>query len=222
MADAPGASRQGRERFAAAYETLLIGADVVGTGLQPPTGVAAPGERSAAFMASRARLVGNALRELDRFLNVLADELAQVIGVPAAPRQHNTANKLRDIGSLRLSVADHRRLRALGRSRERLARGRGLRSAGDGGAPWEFAARGAADPADRRGRSPVVGDTMVVTGDDLASIAAFYRRLATTIARAAAVAPIGDEESARPTAGHGRIACRPRSVARSISPDGPA
>lgn len=66
----------------------------------------------------RARMIGNALRELDHFLNILV-EATQI--VPARHRladRHNTARQWRDLQRSRsLSESSYPRLRALGRSR---------------------------------------------------------------------------------------------------------
>ena len=73
-----------------------------------------------------ARTFANGLRELDRFLSVLIDEVAgsvQPAGVDPTSliRLRNTPNKLRTVrASLGLASPDHERLRALGRSRDRL------------------------------------------------------------------------------------------------------
>jgi CspA family cold shock protein len=74
----------------------------------------------------RARSMANGLRELDRFLSVLIDEVADNVlrggmdGMVLA-RQRNTPNKLRSLrAALGLDSPDHERLRTIGRSRERL------------------------------------------------------------------------------------------------------
>ena len=74
----------------------------------------------------RARALANGLRELDRFLSVLIDEaarsgLAGSLDEAELARQRNTPNKLRGVrAALGLDSPDHERLRAIGRSRERL------------------------------------------------------------------------------------------------------
>lgn len=97
----------------------------------------------------RAKVIGNGLRELDRFLNLLIDALAarHCIGLPRGER--NTANKLARLRAL-LGVpdGDHARLTALGRTRDCLfhcgghvrrgdARGDGMMTIG-----WPAAAGG--------------------------------------------------------------------------------
>lgn len=121
-------------------------------------------------------MIGNGLRELDRFLNVLIGEVARSCGVVLQRRQDNTANRLR---SLRAAMAaadpDHARLRAFGRTRECLFHCGGIVGRGD--------ARGAAmlttgwrDAAGlRRVR---VGDALVVSAGDIADACSYYEALA--------------------------------------------
>lgn len=106
---------------AAAHDTLIRGATFLAAlaerpilaarwpeGLPGPEGL--PARR-------RARFVANCLRELDRFLHGLLDELGASAGHVVREDQHNTANKLRDFGVHPAAAgADQRRLRALGRS----------------------------------------------------------------------------------------------------------
>jgi hypothetical protein len=166
--------------FNAAYLTLLRGAEFVAAGLRSPAartcarGAGSDGERY------RARLIGNALRELDRFLNLLADETSRLLDVRISPGQRNTANKLRDIDELCLCYADHSRLRALGRARELLYRRDGRLGRGDRAEVWSLAASWPGDDA-RRG-SPGRTTRLLVIDDDLARIGALYRRLAKALA----------------------------------------
>ncbi|HWW66307.1 MAG TPA: hypothetical protein VNZ43_16250 [Sphingomonadaceae bacterium] len=68
-----------------------------------------------------ARVLGNRLRELDRFLNILADEAALCLGqrqseVRAFTRLRNTPNKLRLVRAMMgIDGAEHARHRAIGR-----------------------------------------------------------------------------------------------------------
>ena len=70
------------------------------------------------------KVLGNGLRELDRFLSVLIDEVAATIDVDEEllvllRTRRNTANKLRTLrATLGYASPDHSRLRALGRSRD--------------------------------------------------------------------------------------------------------
>ena len=131
----------------------------------PPTGI------------WRGKPIGNALRELDRFLNILGDEAARLLCLPITRGQHNTANKLHGIAALGLCRADHARLRALGRSRERLYHCNGRLTDDDQSESWMLAA---GRPREAHGELAPMADgrIIVVTADDLAAIAAFYRRLA--------------------------------------------
>ncbi|WP_157215867.1 hypothetical protein [Flavisphingomonas formosensis] len=69
----------------------------------------------------RTRMLGNQLRELDRFLSVLTEETALFLGDPghdgaAFARLRNTANKLRQVRAMMaLASGDDERLRAIGR-----------------------------------------------------------------------------------------------------------
>jgi hypothetical protein len=108
-----------------AHETLMRGAAYLDRHVAPrcDAGVHAP-------------FIGNALGELDRFLNVLVDEVADWIGAPVRPKQRNTANKLsalhRVTGAAVHRRTGHARLSAIGRSREFLkhAGGRDATAAG--------------------------------------------------------------------------------------------
>ena len=71
-----------------------------------------------------AKTIGNGLRELDRFLSLLIDEVAAAVA-PAGLDQarfaglRNTPNKLRTIrAAMALPSPDHERLSAIGRARE--------------------------------------------------------------------------------------------------------
>ncbi len=70
------------------------------------------------------KVLGNSLRELDRFLSVLIDEVAATANLAddalaLLRTRRNTANKLRMLhDTLGRDSPDHRRLRALGRSRD--------------------------------------------------------------------------------------------------------
>lgn len=125
----------------------------------------------------RAKVIGNGLRELDRFLNLLIDEALHARGLTAFPGQRNTANKLRAyrVGTGR-PHGDEAQLRALGRSRECLFHCAGLVLRGD--SPGDaFMTTGwpasAADDAPLR--------RVAVGGDDLVRVCAFYRRIGAEI-----------------------------------------
>ncbi len=166
--------------FNAAYLTLLRGAEFVAAGLRSAAvrtcarGAGSDGERY------RARLIGNALRELDRFLHLLADETSRLLDLRVSPGQRNTANKLRDIDELCLCYADYSRLRALGRARELLYRRDSRLGRGDRAELWSLAASWPRD--DARRASPRRTIRLLVIDDDLARIGTFYRRLAKALA----------------------------------------
>ncbi len=100
---------------AAAHDTLTRGATFLAALAERP--VIADGWPQGPQARTRARFVANCLRELDRFLHGLLDELGASAGQTVREEQRNTANKLRDLGVHRLAAEeDQRRLRALGRS----------------------------------------------------------------------------------------------------------
>jgi len=167
------------EAFEHAFATLDRGARFLGAG----------GGQAPIAMRSRysvpvtgpyhAKVIGNGLRELDRFLNLLIDEAAHALGRPAFPGQRNTANKLNGLyASFGLAPRDDARMRALGRSRECLFHcdGRVLRGDLRDGVRLTLGwpeVPGTDSPL----RCVAIGETMVVAREDLADIAAFYRRL---------------------------------------------
>ncbi len=124
----------------------------------------------------RAKVIGNGLRELDRFLNVLIGEVARSCGVGLQRRQDNTANRLR---SLRTAMAaadsDHARLRAFGRTRECLFHCAGIVGRGDarGGAMLTTGWRDATGL-----RRVPVGDELIVSAGDIADACNYYEALA--------------------------------------------
>jgi hypothetical protein len=166
--------------FNAAYLTLLRGVEFVASGLRSPAvrkcarGAGSDGE------PYRARRVGNALRELDRFLNLLADETSRLLDLRVSPGQRNTANKLRDIDALCLCQADHWRLCALGSAREILYRRDGRLGRQDRLEIWIVAAGWPHLDGRRASLGPPI--RLSVIDDDLASIGALYRRLAKALA----------------------------------------
>jgi hypothetical protein len=124
----------------------------------------------------RPKVIGNGLRELDRFLNVLIGEIARSCGVTLKRGQDNTANKLRSLrGAMGTSDPDHARLRAFGRTRECLFHCAGRVARGDArdGAMlttgW-CAARGL--------RRVAVGSELQVSAGDIAEACSYYEALA--------------------------------------------
>lgn len=106
--------------FLRAAATLGDATRFLGAGLY-----AAPALPRAIAGTGRAKVIGNGLRELDRFLNLLIDEIAALHVLPPAfdppqfARRRNTPAKLRALRSaLALPDPDHARLRAIGRTRD--------------------------------------------------------------------------------------------------------
>lgn len=166
------------ESFARALAALEAGANFFGAGLRDVRRPVAP----APFPVSgphRAKVIGNGLRELDRFLNLLVDEALYVRRQVAFPGERNTANKLRAFYSARgRPDLDGARLRALGRSRECLFHCDGRVRRGDGsGDPFMTAGWPDMPGTGAPLRRFAVGENMIVNEADLADIAAFYLRL---------------------------------------------
>lgn len=157
-----------------AHATLCRGADFLPSwlrGLPEPR----PGH------ARRSRVIGNGLRELDRFLSVLLDAASAKRGLAADTAQHNTANKLNDLGpGLGLVRGDDTRLRALGRSRSCLFYCEGIVRRGD---TRQAPTMTAGWPAGGTNALLVVpiGDQLDVLAADLDSVSSFYLRLADDI-----------------------------------------
>lgn len=130
------------------------------TGSGGPLAIEGPG---------RAKVIGNGLRELDRFLNLLIDEVAALIAPAGIDRvlfaqQRNTANKLRAIrAAMALPNPDHDRLRAVGRSRNCLFHCAGI--VGRNQESFDFA-------------TPIVEGRLVMTPAQLKHICRFYERVA--------------------------------------------
>jgi hypothetical protein len=153
-----------------AHTTLRRATRFLGAGL-------AAGEGMPARLGAgpfRAKVLGNGLRELDRFLNVLVDEVAASHGLDL-PTERNTANKL---GRLRPTLAgeraDHARLRALGRSRECLFHCNGRVRRGDSRTEAVMTAGWPADAP----RRFAVGEELTMSADELAEVCAFYLGIA--------------------------------------------
>ena len=172
------------EGLVRAHATLERGARFLGAGLRPGQG-RAPAAISGQY---RAKVIGNGLRELDRFLNLLLDEASFRLGLPVRPAQRNTANKLR---TFRASTGiegekDEVRLRALGRSRDCLFHSGGIVTRGDVREGRRMTAGwggpGLADGLQSFG----IGEELVVTDADIAGICAFYEALAAEIVASSA------------------------------------
>jgi hypothetical protein len=126
----------------------------------------------------RSKVIANGLRELDRFLNILVDEVSLRHGLPVLPGRRNTANKLRDLRTaLGLPHDDHERLLALGRSRDCLFHCGGTVARGD--TPQARAMTlGWPEEAGRSLRRVPVGRPVVVMRADIESVCRFYRQMA--------------------------------------------
>jgi hypothetical protein len=125
------------------------------------------------------KVIGNGLRELDRFLSVLIDEVADATAGLDEPSlrllrtRRNTANKLQMLHAAHGRGSPHdRRLRALGRSRDCLFYSDGLVRRADSRA-------GLAMTTGWHLSSAVpIGDRLDVRHRDLADVCRFYDRLA--------------------------------------------
>jgi hypothetical protein len=205
IADAAAPFPNADAAFMRAYDTLARGADLLANGLRSASAGTGPSPTGGRYCA---RVIGNALRELDRFLNLLADEAARVGGLRVSPGQRNTANKLRDMAAIRLSHRDHARLRALGRSRECLFHCNGRVTRGDdrGGSTMT-----AGWPERRRPDAPLrrvpLNERLVVSIDDLADIRDFYRRRAFAFHRVA-VPPLCPRSADQPGQRRVHLSCR--------------
>ncbi len=130
-------------------------------------------------------MIGNGLRELDRFLSVLLDEVALAAGWERADLRRlanvrNTANKLGMIhGWLGLPIDDLPRLRALGRSRDCLFHCNGVVRRGDERRASSMTVGWPADAnGDGTGARLALGESLAVSLSDLAWVCAFYERIA--------------------------------------------
>ena len=175
-----------------AHATLTRGARFLGAGLSAQAG-AAP---AAIGGRHRAKVIGNGLRELDRFLNVLIDEASLRIGLPVLAGQRNTANKLRAFRAAGggACAADEARLRALGRSRDCLFHCGGVVTRADARGGTRMTV-GWADP-DTPLRSFAIGEELVLTAGDLAGVCAFYETLAADVV-ACSARPLTELRTAR-------------------------
>jgi hypothetical protein len=167
----------------AALATLNAGTLFLGAGLGDTPD---PGERRAIEGRYRAKVIGNGLRELDRFLSIAIDEAATLIAPDLdLSRTRNTANKLR---TFRIATGatspEHDRLRAIGRSRDCLFHCGGIVQRGDrrGGAlmtaGWPPSDADSASP----GRVLAIGDRLSVAPIDLDRVCRFYDAIADALA----------------------------------------
>jgi hypothetical protein len=179
------------EEMRHASSTLLRGATFLGACLRTPIARNVESESPAIAGCYRAKVIGNGLRELDRFLNLLIDAASTADGLPVRPGQRNTANKLSAYRAAKsLPNHDEARLRALGRSRDCLFHCGGRVRRGDRRDAMAMTvgwpARAGHDaPLDR----VMVGQDLTVTRSDLDNVCLFYREIARALCGAVDLAP---------------------------------
>ncbi|HEX7851968.1 MAG TPA: hypothetical protein VF485_19705 [Sphingomonas sp.] len=179
------------EEMRHASSTLFRGAAFLGACLRAPTAHDVESLSPAIVGRYRAKVIGNGLRELDRFLNLLIDAASDAEGLPVRPGQRNTANKLAAYrAAMALPNDDDRRLRALGRSRDCLFHCAGRVRRGDRRDDMTMTVgwpeRPSGDmPLDR----VTIGQELTVTRGDLDDVCRFYRRIARDLCGAALHAP---------------------------------
>lgn len=175
-----------------AHRTLRRGTVFLGTG---------PGRGGWAGSPLQAKVLGNGLRELDRFLSVLLDELAHASGfdeleIGRLTRTRNTASKLAILCErLGLPRPDLARWRALGRCRDCLFYTRGVVRRADVrsgrvmtlGWPGKRGGAGGGDLV-------ALGEPLTIADDDLAWICDFYDRIAAELVAISASLSSGQAE----------------------------
>lgn len=169
--------------LARAHATLERGAHFLGQGL-----ALAPGAPRAISGRYRAKVIGNGLRELDRFLCHLVQAVAVVRGIALPERERNTANKIARLRrSLALADPDRARLLALGRTRDCLFHCGGMVRRPDmrGGSTMTIAWHGAGEPVLRRA---LLGERLEPSASELLEISLYYRALAEQLLNEAGVA----------------------------------
>ena len=167
--------------LADAYLAIRRGASAFERGWYPGVGLA--GRLSGEQL--RCRVIGNSLRELDRFLNMLIDETLVACARPSARTIRNTANKLTAVRSHEPGpMRDHARLMALGRSRTCLLYMSGHVSRGDRSGDtlltigwWHESA----DPETRTLRRVAVGDRLRLSDGEVAEAGAYYVAIADSL-----------------------------------------
>jgi hypothetical protein len=169
------------ERLATAHRTLIRGGAFLAESLQ----ARAVGGRSGGDALSGpggAKIVGNGLREMDRFLCLLLDEAARQVAPPDFDhadysRRNNAAAKLRVFYALSGHTASGEdQLRAIGRVRACLHHCRGI--VHDPAVHADLAAASSSV----RPRN-IEGSRLVISFDDLAAICNFYIECAAVLMR---------------------------------------
>lgn len=178
-----------------AVATFRRGTGFLGAGLRVPSAA----HRPAAILPSDSKVLGNGLREIDRFLSLLIDAVADALALcpvtrTSLARQHNTARKLATLRTaMALANPDDAALRAIGRSRACLFHTGGIVRAGS---PRSMPTRGWADPDERRDDQPAtglaIGSPLPVSALDLHRIGQFYDRIATDLLAALEIKGIVD------------------------------
>lgn len=165
----------GLQRACATFSraTLFLGNGLSMTGSPGATAINGP---------LRNKVIGNSLRELDRFLSVLIDEIAGMVLPREASagfaRQRNTANKYRTLRlALVLPSPDHARLRAIGRSRDCLFHCGGIVRRGDRRGDRLMTA-GWARPDSPGVVQIAIGERLPIAAADLVQLCRFYDALA--------------------------------------------
>lgn len=129
-------------------------------------------------------MIGNGLRELDRFLNVLIGEVARSCGV-ILPYRRNSADQLRSLrAAMALDDGDHARLKAFGRTRECLFHCGGSVRRGDA-RHGAMLTTGWLEPTGLR--RVTVGGELAVSGADIAEACGYYEDLAARLLAEAAL-----------------------------------
>ena len=180
---------------AAAHDTLTRGATFLAALAERP--VIADGWPQGPHARTRARFVANCLRELDRFLHGLLDELGASAGHVVREDQRNTANKLRAYGvpvagpvatGGMLVSADEARLRALGRSSACLIHCNGWVRRPDVAGGSMMTAGWRADVGDELRRYPL-GTRLAPGRTEIIDVCRFYDRLGHRLMLALPVLP---------------------------------
>ncbi|MBB5730114.1 hypothetical protein [Sphingomonas prati] len=175
--------------LALALVTLRRGTRFLGSGLR-----SGPADATATAITGhgRTKVIGNGLREVDRFLSLLIDAVASGVATPedraALARLDNTARKLAMLRTtMALASPDDAALRAIGRSRNCLFHTGGIVRAG---LPGSVPTLGWAAPesAARNGEPAPLppGSHLAVTPEDLRAICRFYDRIADELVAALA------------------------------------
>ena len=176
--------------LARAHVTLERGAQFLGRGLDAGAARTIAGPY-------RAKVIGNGLRELDRFLQLLVLAIAAARGIALPEQERHTANlvaRLRE--TLGVADPDRARLLALGRTRDCLFHCGGLVRRGDarGGAVMTIGWHGAGGGTLLR---VAVGERLDPSARELLDICLYYRALAARLLSEAglAVPPVSTPET---------------------------